>query len=50
MMQNVLPNSAECADIANLIFDHVDGLCLLKQITIGTYPKETLNTLSNIIM
>ncbi len=48
MMENTRPKRAETADIANAVFNGTDAVMLSGETTIGKYPIETVEAMSNI--
>jgi pyruvate kinase len=50
MVENQTPTRAEASDISNAVFDGSDALMLSNESSVGKYPVEAVDTMSNIIV
>ncbi|EKD49282.1 MAG: hypothetical protein ACD_63C00198G0003, partial [uncultured bacterium] len=50
MTKNPRPTRAEVSDVANAVFDHVDGIYLSDETASGNFPVESVNVAREIIL
>ncbi len=49
MINNTTPSRAEVNDVANAVFDGTDAVMLSGETSVGKYPVEVINAMSNIV-